>query len=31
MREELNMDESWKQKQIEMFSALAGGYLLGKN
>jgi glycerol-3-phosphate dehydrogenase len=31
MREELNMDESWKQKQIEIFSALASGYLLKKN
>jgi glycerol-3-phosphate dehydrogenase len=31
MREELNMDESWKQKQIEIFSALANGYLLKKN
>lgn len=31
MRQELNHGEAWKQKQIEMFSALANGYLLGEN
>ena len=28
MREELGQDESWKERQIESFTALAGGYLL---
>lgn len=30
MMQELNHDEAWKERQIELFSALAAGYLLDK-